>query len=51
MRPSDDLEDGLLAEVIDLGDDVLLTLVDDPLKPLVAFHLDLTGRPGGVGSD
>ena len=37
---SDLRQDGLLAEMIDLGDDVLLALVHDPLEAFVAVHLD-----------
>ena len=48
---TDDLEDGLLAEVVDLGDDILLALVDDGLEPLVALHLDAAGLQGGLGRD
>ena len=37
---ADDLEDGRLAQVVDLGDDVLLALVDDALEPLVVIDVD-----------
>ena len=47
-RP-DHLEDGRLAQVVDLGDDVLLRLVDDALEPFVALHVDGAGSPGGRG--
>ena len=42
-----DLEDGGLAQVVHLGDDVLLRLVDDALQPFVALHVDGPGGPGG----
>ena len=40
-------EDGLLAQVVDLRDDVLLRLVDDALEPLVAIDVDGASGAGG----
>ena len=40
----DRLDDQLLGQVVDLGDDVLGALVVDPLEPLVAVHQDRAGR-------
>src|SRR6185436_15681599 len=40
--------DQRLREGVDLGNNVTLALVDDPLEPLVAFHLQPTGSFGRV---
>ena len=40
-------DDDLLGEVVDLGDHVLLALLDDLLEVLVALDLDARGGAGG----
>ena len=44
---ADRLDDRRLGEMVDLGDDVLLALVDDALEALIALEHDRTGRPRG----
>ncbi len=44
-------DDELLGQPVDLGDDVVLGLVDDPLEPLVALHLQPAGAPGSLDRD
>ena len=48
---ADGLDDDRLAEVVDLGDDVLLALVDDALESLVAVALDDAGGLGSLDGD
>ncbi len=45
---ADDLEDGLLASVVGLGDHVLLRLEVDVLEVLVEAHLDGGRRAGSL---